>query len=433
MKQYHPVVLILLAVAFLFVQCDSAEVSTGQDGDYDKDIDGETLVSGDGDYTQIEGDPDNPGDDHHSGDGDWDGGDASGPCASGEICDGSTGLCEANPPCSIENPCDNDGTPVTTAFEEPICVTMEDDRPYYDDAPPRLWTDSVTGEERGACVFRPAAASDPPRPLVVFVHGSGGRAEDVYNATSLRTKAVSYDLSGDPARPGFVLVSVQGRLMSNPNQLNTAPMRRHDVWYRDLSSPSTNADFRNFDKLIDDLVEEGGVDTNRIYLMGWSNGGVFAQSYGISRHTQPTPGGHFVAAVVSYASGDPFEDIGWDQDPSCKMSPYPSTSLPMLVSGRACDSAVACDQAQQEKFDLPPGYDVSSWVNTLTTVMENSNVVHLIVDGYGNQKSECTQLSGCSGIGGLVNHLRWPDGVADKSGIDWEDDFLDFLKEHPKE
>jgi hypothetical protein len=32
---------------------------------------------------------------------------------------------------------------------------------------------------------------------------------------------------------------------------------------------------------------------------------------------------------------------------------------------------------------------------------------------------------------GTVNHLRWPDGVADSSGRDWEPAMLDFLRLHP--
>jgi len=31
----------------------------------------------------------------------------------------------------------------------------------------------------------------------------------------------------------------------------------------------------------------------------------------------------------------------------------------------------------------------------------------------------------------LLNHVRWPDGVADRSGLDHEPELLDFLRAHP--
>jgi hypothetical protein len=43
----------------------------------------------------------------------------------------------------------------------------------------------------------------------------------------------------------------------------------------------------------------------------------------------------------------------------------------------------------------------------------------------------CTTPSLCTLTTGTLNHLRWPDGVADMGGHDWEPTMLGFLSAHP--
>ena len=307
-----------------------------------------------------------------------------------------------------------------------MCKTSVADHPAFDDGPPRLWTD-VNGDPRGACVHRPAGVL--PRPLIVFLHGASGSARGVYDHTLLREKSDTYSFYATASPKGFILAADQGRNLPGYGIYpNGKP--GHDHLHRDLGSPSQSPDVRSLDRLIDDLVAEGGVDTQRIYVVGWSNGGFFAHMYGVARHVTKTPGGHNVRAVASFASGDPFENANATEDPSCKVSQYPTTLLPIGLVHRSCDSFVGCDVAQAQKFGLDPGYDVSAWATTAKTVMADPNVAQVIIDKNSVPVSACTPAALCTAAAGTINHLAWPDGLHDGSGVDGEVAILQFLKDH---
>lgn len=353
-------------------------------------------------------------------------------------CNAETGLAEPLPVCSADNICTRPGaevgTPtITTSYSVPMCRTTVSGRAVFNDGSPLSWTDS-SGVIRSACLFTPGGASEAsPRPLVVWLHGGNGTADDVYDYTSLREKAVNYNLSGDPSRPGFLLLSVHGRHLQYPTE---APRdgNHHDFYYRDLASPSTNPDIANVDRLIDDLVSTGNVDPTRIYMMGWSNGAFFSQMYAIARQQTPTPAGNRPAAVVAFTGGDPFNNIRADQSPSCQLDPYPVSTVPIFLVSRACD-IVACDASQAESLEeqgivVAPGHIVGEWETVLPDRVANTQVSRLIVSGTGQSVSVCTAAPFCSATIATINHLRWPDGVADGSGIDHEPVMLDFLRQH---
>jgi poly(3-hydroxybutyrate) depolymerase len=357
------------------------------------------------------------------------------PCSQGSLCDGKLGLCRGLPACSQATPCtDVFERKVTDALTEPRCRTTARNRPAFDDGSPRRWKDSQSGEDRAACVFRPAGASaGSPRPLVVFLHGWSGSADGIYDSTLLRQKAANFDLGGNGAGPGFFLVSDQGpnrRLPPGEVAKHEAGGSLHDHYYRAIAGPGPNADVQNADRLIDELVAEGGVDRSRIYVMGWSNGCHFAQLYGIERHQRPTPGGNRVAAAAVYSCGDPFGDLAGHPSPSCQMDPRPVTRLPIFFIHRNCDSA-ACDAAQQRALNRPPSNDATAWIATLRGPMQNPNVIQVTIDASGRQVGACLPASLCTPTLAGINHLKWPDGVSDVSGKDWEHEMLTFLREHP--
>jgi len=293
----------------------------------------------------------------------------------------------------------------------------------------------IQGVDRYACVFRPSGASRiSPRPLIVFFHGGLSSATTVYNAMSLRAKAAGFDLTGDSTRSGFFLLSVQGRNLNFPTEASPqGPL--HDFFYRDLKSPSSNPDIDNADHLIDDFVAEGAIDRSRIYVTGWSNGGFFAQMYAIARHTTPTPGGNRVAAAAIYSSADPFNGVRKGESPSCRLDPYPRSMVPILLTRRACDD-IACDEAQAEHLVeqgqiVPPGYVVTTWLSTATSLVGDPNLRWLLVRGDGPEVTSCTAPALCPLATATVNHIRWPDGVEDGSGIDHEPTILGFLRDNP--
>lgn len=338
-----------------------------------------------------------------------------------------TGLDAPLAPCTPEAPCTALGDEVLDGpMAPPTCATTDTDRPAYDDGSPRAFVDGVTGQSRYACVYVPDDALARPRPLVVFLHGSHGDASDVYDFTSLRGKAESFVLGDDPDVPGFVLVSVQGR---NIHWVGENPAgAHHDFYFRDLLAPSCNPDVRNLDGIIDTLVAEGGIDPDRIYLTGWSNGGFFASAYAIARHERPTLGGHRVAAASVYASADPFRNIDDVTAPSCRLVPYPTSSVAIQLVHRACDALVPCDAAHHIA-GTDVGSDVSSWASALAGPIGATVQDYLLATDGSGRATGCA--ASCGDLLGSLAHVRWPDGVADGSGLDREPDMLGFLRDHP--
>ncbi|MCB9588232.1 MAG: hypothetical protein H6718_22680 [Polyangiaceae bacterium] len=337
-------------------------------------------------------------------------------------CNATTGLTAPLADCSTDQPCNT----LSTALAPPDCRTTASSRPAFDDNPPRAFPDGIGGATRYACVFAPSDAASVPRPLLLFFHGSHGDANNVYNSTLLRQKAETATLGGSGAAAGFVLASVQGR-NTHWVGVNT-PGSHHDYYYRDLSSPSCNPDVRNADNIVDGLVAEGIVDPQRIYVSGWSNGGFFAAMYAIARHATSTPGGNKIAAAVSYAGADPFLNIDDSATPSCRLNPYPKSSLPIQLVHRACDGIVPCDAAHHAA-GTDQGFDVESWATALGTQV-GAGVEDLIIASDGSSEV-ATCDPGCTSAQGTLPHLRWPDGVADGSNQDYEVRMLEFLAAHP--
>jgi predicted esterase len=381
--------------------------------------------------------------------------DSGAPDASGcpLSCNGTSGLtapictCGAAAPCSCETVefCDRfcpDGGTMTSSLDLPACKTSTacgGKHLTFDDGPPLTWDDGA--QQRAYCLYSPPAASaTSQRPLVVFVHGAGGGAEDVYDATSLRAKAPAFDLVGGGTRTGFFLASDQGRNIPNPNgDLGAAP--RHDIYFRDLSTNSQNPDVRAIDHIIDSTASGGAVDPARIYLVGWSNGAFFSALYAVARYATPTPGGFRVAGAAVFAGGDPFQDPVASEEGACSASPVPRAATAIYLIHRTCDSAVGCDAAQQAQFSNPPGYDVTDWGKTLANEV-GATVEDVVLSAEGLQVSTCDDdFMLCTNAAGLVNHVSWPDGLAtedSKLGNDWEGTsvfqtpgMLGFLAAHP--
>jgi len=313
--------------------------------------------------------------------------------------------------------------------DDDSCVkTTSAGKTVFDDGPARTWVDDATGQTRAACVFKPVGTSAvSKRPLLVYLHGSGGSASAIYDSTLLRAKAASFNLSADPGRLGFILVADQGRNLTNSNGNPASP--HHEFYLRDLKSPSSSADIRSLDRLIDQVVAEGGVDEKRIYVTGWSNGAFFGQLYSIARHTTATPGGNKVAAVAVFDGANPFVRPN-DNDAGCDYRVLPKAALPVMLVHRAC-SIVPCDEAQRTALGGPPGFAVTEWAESLRTKVGAVDVTQLTLNGMGVRVTSCPAAALCSEALAKINHVRWPDGVADGSGKDWEVDMLDYLRGHP--
>lgn len=362
-------------------------------------------------------------------------------------CNSTTGLSSPAPVCSKEQPCKNLlptykylNPPVyeitSPSQGKPYCGTGQRGkkvgRPIYNDGTSKTVKTKIDNITRYYCEFISQSQDKKiKRPLVIFVHGSGGYGGSMYDSTSLRTKAPSFNLTDDPDKQGFNLIALQSRNLHWPTK-DPQDGAKFDSYHRNFA---TNPDVEYLDKVIDKAVASGSVDPARIYLMGWSNGARFTAFYGLTRHQKPTSAGNRIAAVANFSGGDPYKNIQQNYIPSCEIKKYPVSKLPLYMISRTCDG-VACNEKQAAKFkkenkNITPGNVAETWVNTLKNKIKDPNVLWQKINYYSKPAKNCTPAFLCSSLIALRNHFFWPDGYEDKTGIDWEPEMLKFLKKHP--
>ena len=127
-------------------------------------------------------------------------------------------------------------------------------------------------------------------PLVLFLHGAGERGDD--NAATLRHAAK--DFSNPQTRskyPAYVVIP----------QCPTGKKWSEVDWSKDSSElPEEPSDaMQSIKELIDEMIENAGVDRNRIYITGLSMGGDGTWD-AIARYP-----GFFAAAAPICGGGDP--------------------------------------------------------------------------------------------------------------------------------
>ncbi|MFO0553226.1 MAG: hypothetical protein U0271_32875 [Polyangiaceae bacterium] len=244
------------------------------------------------------------------------------------------------------------------------------------------WTDP-SGAPRYACLYKPPGEVRGELPLVVFFHGTGPELDDPSSfakLTSLRSKQATANLTGNPERPGFLVLGIQGRAIAKSKWGTT-----FDTAY----VASDNLDRIATDHFVDELVGRGMIDKRRIYALGFGRGGQMAATYAMLRADR-------VAAFVNFAPwSDPAE---W----TCPTPPPPG-----LVLYRACDAIAKCDQ-------------VESWLASRETL--RAETLKLRLGDDVREEPNCAVSPQCTAKKGEANHHRWPKGR--------EKDVLNFLGAH---
>lgn len=283
---------------------------------------------------------------------------------------------------------------------------------------------------RYACLYEPPSASTgTPLPLLVFLPGFGATADEAVKSTNLLQFLNSANVSDNPSKPGFILLSVQPRRLV-PTYMAAAGLSNtnlFDTTYRQYSPAGSvtaggtvypeNADAGTIDQFVAEEVSTGEVDTGRIYVIGWDVGGSAAYLYGLNRPN--------IAAVGGYVGTNPFFFVGWDPCPQLPVDGSPATiwqaqvfnpTLPVYQIANDCSSTSICADEQVFAADLMP----------LGTAFEN-----VIIDAAQNQVTQCnyacndivsSDASSATGAG-LKNDSRWP--------ANWTGPMLDFLRTHP--
>lgn len=239
-------------------------------------------------------------------------------------------------------------------------------RPTCREAQVLEWRDP-SGAPRYACVFAPKGfETRAPLPLVLFFHDELDDPTSVDKKTGLKKLLASFDLSGDPAHQGFVVLAVQGRHIFHG--------KRGAVFDADATAEG-NADVATIDHFFGELDAKKLVDPRRVYTLGASYGGAMAATYAMLRADK-------IAAFAAFATDEPAAK--W----SCGGPPPPG----MLIY-RACDSVFACESVERFLRDRDDAHAETAWLRL----------------GAGNdEEPSCAQKKKCSDERGTANHHRWP-------------------------
>jgi dienelactone hydrolase len=238
------------------------------------------------------------------------------------------------------------------------------------------------GSPRYACLMGARGAETrAPLPLIVFFHGPEGTPATIDKRTAWKKLASKFDVSGDPARPGFLVLLPQGRLLQRD--------RSGAIFDTDYVGEG-NVDVAAVDQFIEELHKRKLVDRRRIYTVGESKGGHMAATYAMWRADK-------VAAFATFASDAP--SAAW----TCEGTPPP----PALLLYRACDAVTACDS-------------VEGWARAREKMAAETVSIRL---GEGtDEELHCAMKAKCSKGKGTANHERWPKGR--------EEDILRFFAKH---
>ena len=292
------------------------------------------------------------------------------------------------------------------------------------------WNDS-DGTPRYSCLYEPTTATPQHKlPMVVYLHPSLVSADSA-KFINLLGSLYNAKLSDSPSREGYILLAPEGRKTSHFYPWPDDSGYGWDNWYRqfnpagDIKIGSTvyteNVDAAAIDHFIAEEVATGKVDTNRIYLTGWSNGAAMALIYGLSRPN--------IAAIAIYSGPDPFGAIS---DP-CQQVPVAGTPkndseiqifnprLAVMHLYNSCDTAGLCANISQRLTDQLHALGI-----------DPKNV---ILDAMRNQVTSCDASCGTDPNGdasitdnpegatlGFMNHARWPSA--------WLPQMFEFLRDH---
>jgi dienelactone hydrolase len=292
------------------------------------------------------------------------------------------------------------------------------------------WRDAE-GTAHYACLFEPDSASPKNKlPLLVYLHPSLFDAATV-GRTGLLKMAATYPLSGNPKRPGFIVLAPQGRRTTHFYPFPDSRGRGWDNWYRQLSPDGSvkaggkvypeNVDAAAIDHFIMQVGASGKVNTRRIYVTGWSNGAAMAILYALNRPD--------IAAAAVYSAPDPF---GTFNDP-CPQTPVAGARAsdkqihvfnpraPIMHVHNSCDIGGMCPNGERLAKELrSAGVSIDDVI-----IYRSSKRVDACWSWCGTNPDAYMSVLTCP-LGwtiGLYHHGRWPSK--------WNPAMLDFLRSHP--
>jgi len=242
------------------------------------------------------------------------------------------------------------------------------------------WKDA-NGAPRYACVVSPPGVETrAPLPLVVYFHAEDEDPSGVDKRTGLRKLAARFDMTGDPAHTGFIVLAPQGRRLRAGKAGNA---------FDDDYTGEDNVDLATVDHFVAALDARNLVDKRRVYALGSRKGGHMAATYAMMRADR-------VAAFATYGADAP--RASW----TC-----PGPPPPALFVYRACDQIAPCDSVER-------------WIRAREAI--SAETLGLRLGAANGEEPSCALNKKCTAIVGTANHHRWPKGR--------EEDIMRFLARH---
>jgi len=227
------------------------------------------------------------------------------------------------------------------------------------------WRDAE-GSPRYGCVYQPKPKEGVTRPLVIFFHEGRFSPAMVRKQSRLARLSRTFDMTGEPDRPGFVLLAPQGRAIRKGEE---------GIVFDARYSGSDNVDVLTVDHFVERLIASKTVDPQRIYTVGAGTGGPMAAMYAMMRPFR-------IAAFATFASAAPV--IPW----ACPTPPPPAAVL-----YRACDAVTPCQAVER-------------WISARADRQAETHAIRL---GAANKLEPlCAVGTRCGIKTGTANHLRWP-------------------------
>ncbi len=276
-------------------------------------------------------------------------------------------------------------------------------------APGRYFERFVSGGNNRSYILRVPRAYDGtrPLPLVVALHGW---------LESARVADESMRMGEESEKGGFVMVAPNG--LGNPQGWNAG--------FIDLSGKHVD-DVAFINALIDRVETEVGIDPDRVYVAGYSNGAFLAHLLG-SR----LAGRLAAIAAVAGTVGVVKDGGGYNTIPE------PTAPISVLVVHGRQDRMVQYDSHSQALLRGVGALDSARWwaqrdgctMTPSETVSSNRNVV---TDTFSGGKNG-TEVAFVSIVNGTH---QWPGGLTDQgpetaTGVNAADLVWNFFAAHPK-
>jgi polyhydroxybutyrate depolymerase len=225
----------------------------------------------------------------------------------------------------------------------------------------------INGMRRTYHLHLPSTSDPEPRPLVIALHGAFSTARQMESETQLSRLA---------DRKNFII--------AYPNGMGLFGKLQH--WNAGHCCGKAAKDNLNdlafIDSVIADIVAAHPVDTNRIYIIGFSNGGMMAQRYVAERSSTIAA----AACVAGAMGGRPSRNDDFWQIPA------PETPVPMLLIHSLTDESVPYHGGPPpRKPDDPREY------------LSVEEAVH-----FWTTQNHCNQPPTETGLeNGALHHKRW--------------------------